>query len=51
MWVVEVLPQSVHFYAGAVEINFLAQRCGPDLESITDDEEKPMRIFEYLGAA
>ena len=50
MWVVEVGPNFVHFHAGAVLMDFLAERCGSDLEEITDDDNTPMKMFEYLGA-
>lgn len=50
MWVVEIGDVYVHFFAQHASIpNFLALRCGPDLEQITDDSHVKMQIFEYLG--
>jgi hypothetical protein len=49
MWVVQIGDTWVHFRAGAVETEFFALRCGPDLESITDDSHVLMQIYEYLG--
>jgi hypothetical protein len=49
MWVVEVGPVYVHFRAGAVRTEFYAERRGPDLDQITDNDHIPMRMFEYLG--
>lgn len=49
MWVVRAMSGYVHFHAGAVKAEFLAKRCGPDLEQITDDSGVSMKIYEYLG--
>lgn len=49
MWVVSVGSDYVHFRAGVIKTEFLAARCGPGLESITDDSGWPMKIYEYLG--
>ena len=51
MWVVAVGDVYVHFRAGAVHTEFFAERCGPTLEQITDDDHIPMKMFEYLGQA
>ena len=48
LWVVEIRPASVRFLAGKFGMEFLAKRCGPDLEQIAD-EDSPMHVFEYLG--
>jgi hypothetical protein len=49
MWVVAVGDVFVHFRAGAVRTEFFAERCGPELEQITDDDHIPMKMYEYLG--
>jgi hypothetical protein len=49
LWVVEVLQEFVHFRAGAVNTEFIALRCGPDLEGVTDNTGSPMKLYEYLG--
>lgn len=51
VWVLEIFTHSVWFRAGAVGLDFLAQRTGPDLEQITDDSGLPMKMYAYLGAA
>jgi hypothetical protein len=48
-WVVSVQRECVHFYMGGTGVNFLAKRCGPDMESVTDSTGKEMSIYEYLG--
>jgi hypothetical protein len=49
LWVRAVGTEWVEFYAGVTETTFLARRTGLDLESITDDTNRPIEIFEYLG--
>ena len=49
MWVVSIGEVYVHFRAGAVNTEFFAERCGADLETITDSHHVPMHIYEYLG--
>lgn len=49
IWVWAIGPDFVQFWAGDAGMGFLAMRCGPDLEQITDDSNTPMKIFEYLG--
>jgi hypothetical protein len=49
MWVIDVGDLCVHFRAGALNIEFLALRCGADLEEICDDTHTRLKIFEYLG--
>jgi hypothetical protein len=49
MWVKDVGAGFVHFWAGEANTHFIATRCGPGLEQITDDSEIPMKIYEYLG--
>jgi hypothetical protein len=51
MWVVEIGDVYVHFRAGAVKTEFLALRCGADLEEICDDTHARIKVFEYLGEA
>lgn len=48
-WVVLVSPHHVEFLAGEINTHFLAKRCSADLDSITDDSNIPMAIYEYLG--
>jgi hypothetical protein len=48
-WVVAIGPAYVQFRAGAIMMEFFAERCGPDLEEITDDSQLPMKIHQYLG--
>jgi hypothetical protein len=49
MWVMEIRPRFVHFYAGITGFNFIAIRRGVDLEEITDDSGAPMKLYEFLG--
>jgi hypothetical protein len=49
LWVVEVLEDWVAFRAGKTDTGFIARRCGPDLEGITDNTGAPMKVYEYLG--
>jgi hypothetical protein len=49
MWVREVLPGHVVFWAGMVSTTFLARRCGKELERISDDSGATMNLYEYLG--
>jgi hypothetical protein len=49
MWVAEVTNGYVLFTSGVLRTDFMAQRTGPDLEQITDNTGKPMKIYEYLG--
>ena len=51
MWVVNVNPQNVSFWAGQLRAFFLARRTGPDLEDLADDKNRPLVIHEYLGEA
>jgi hypothetical protein len=48
MRVIEVADAAVclQVLRGAVVFNFLARRCGPDQEQITDDDQLRMRLFE-----
>lgn len=48
-WVAEVLPKYVVFWMGAIKTDFAARRTGPDLEQITDDTGRTLRVHEYLG--
>jgi hypothetical protein len=50
VWVVKVGANFVQFAAGKIRMEFIALRCGPELEQIIDDDKVPMKIFEYLGA-
>lgn len=49
MWVVEILPAYVKFTAGEIRTDFIARRCGPGLDEITDNTGLPMKVYEYLG--
>jgi len=49
VWVGSVNAHFVEFIAGEIGTHFLAQRCGQDLDEITDDSNIPMAIYEYLG--
>lgn len=49
MWVTEVTASTVALYAGDIRVFLVLKRCGPDLESVEDDDRVPMKIFEYLG--
>jgi hypothetical protein len=48
-WVFKVQPEYVVFRAGAISMDFIAQRTGPDLEQITDDTGRLLHVHEYLG--
>ena len=49
MWVMAVGPERVAFWAGANSMGFIARRVGPELEQITDDSGRMLRVYEYLG--
>jgi hypothetical protein len=49
IWVVMVQPEYVVFRAGAISLDFIAKRTGPDLEQITDDTGRQLHVHEYLG--
>jgi hypothetical protein len=48
-WVLHVFPDYVVFTSGVLRGYFVAHRTGPDLEEITDDTGRPMKVYEYLG--
>jgi hypothetical protein len=47
LWVIEILPDWVHFRATAVE--FFAKRYGPEKQLLRDDSGLPLQAYEYLG--
>jgi hypothetical protein len=47
VWVVAVGEIYVHFRAR--DMGFYAERRGPGLEEITDDDHLPLKIYQYLG--
>jgi hypothetical protein len=49
MWVMEITARFVHFYAGIAAFNFIAKRCGPDLDEVTDNSGAPMKLYEFVG--
>lgn len=48
MWVDRITDAYVWFWAQEIEVALCLKRCGPDLEQVEDDEA-PMKIYEYLG--
>lgn len=49
LWVYLITPGHVIFTSGILRGDFSAKRTGPDLEELTDDTGKPIRVYEYLG--
>ena len=49
VWVLLVQPEYVVFRLSVISAHFVARRCGPDLEQITDDTGRVLHIHEYLG--
>lgn len=50
MWVETVTEGHVLFLAGVGRTVLLVRRFGENRDSITDDSNATMRIYEYLGA-
>jgi hypothetical protein len=49
LWVMAVSHLYVRFRAGVLAMDFIATRCGTDLEEIADEKDRRLKIYEYLG--
>lgn len=50
VWVVAVRAESVTFWVGHLCTALIAKRTGPEREQLTGITDRPIQVFEYLGA-